>query len=39
MVYYKREGRERCLGPAIVVFQDRKVGFVGHEGIIVRVVT
>ena len=27
-VYYKREGKERWLGPATVVFQDCKVVFV-----------
>ena len=36
-VYYKREGRERWLGPAIVVFQDGKVVFVRHGGIFVHV--
>ena len=36
-VYYKREGRERWLGPATVVFQDGKVVFVRHGGIFVRV--
>ena len=37
MVYYKREGRERWLGPATVVFQDGKVVFVRHGGVFVRV--
>ena len=36
-VYYKREGKERWLGPATVVFQDGKVVFVLHGGIFVRV--
>ena len=36
-VYYKREGRERWLGPATIVFQDGKVVFVRHGGIFVRV--
>ena len=37
MVYYKREGKERWLGPATVVFQDGKVVFVRHGGVFVRV--
>ena len=37
MVYYKREGKERWLGPATVVFQNGKVVFVRHSGIFVRV--
>lgn len=36
-VYYKREGHERWLGPARVVFQDSKVVFVRHGGVFVRV--
>ena len=36
-VYYRRGGKERCLGPATVVFQDGKVVFVRHGGIFVRV--
>ena len=36
-VYYKREGKERWLGPATVVFQDGKVVFVRHGGIFIRV--
>jgi len=36
-VFYKREGRERWLGPAKVVFQDGKVVFVRHGGVFVRV--
>lgn len=36
-VYYKREGKDRWLGPATVVFQDSKVVFVRHGGIFVRV--
>ena len=35
-VYYKREGKERWLGPATVVFQDGRVVFVRHGGIFVR---
>ena len=36
-VFYKREGKERLLGPGKVVFQDGKVVFVRHGGIFVRV--
>ena len=36
-VFYKREGKERWLGPASVVFRDGKVVFVRHGGIFVRV--
>jgi len=36
-VYYKREGKERWLGPAKVVFQDGKVVFLRHGGVFVRV--
>ena len=36
-MFYKREGKERWLGPATVVFQDGKVVFVRHGGIFVRV--
>ena len=36
-VYYKREGKERWLGPATVVFQDGKVVFVRQGGVFVRV--
>ena len=36
-VYYKREGKDRLLGPAKVVFQDGKVVFVRHGGVFVRV--
>ena len=36
-MYYKREGRERWLGPDTVVFQDGKMVFVQHGGIFVRV--
>ena len=36
-VYYKREGQNRWLGPAKVVFQDGKVVFVRHGGVFVRV--
>ena len=37
VVYYKRDGKDRWLGPATVVFQDGKVVFVRHGGIFVRV--
>ena len=33
-VFYKREGKERWLGPASVVFQDGKVVFVRQGGIL-----
>jgi hypothetical protein len=36
-VFYKREGRERWLGPGKVVFQGGKVVFVRHGGVFVRV--
>ena len=36
VVYYKRESKERWLGPATVVFQDGIVVFVRHGGIFVR---
>ena len=36
-VFYKREGKERWLGPGKVVFLDGKVVFVRHGGIFVRV--
>ena len=36
-VFYKREGKDRWLGPGKVVFQDGKVVFVRHGGIFVRV--
>lgn len=36
-VYYKREGKERWLGPGKVIFQDGKVVFVRHGGVFVRV--
>ena len=36
-VYYKRQGKDRLLGPAKVVFQDGKVVFVRHGGVFVRV--
>lgn len=36
-VFYKREGKERWLGPGTVVFQDGKVVFVRHGGVFVRV--
>lgn len=37
LVFYKREGRERWLGPGKVVFQDGKVVFVRHGVVFVRV--
>jgi hypothetical protein len=37
IVYYKREGYDRWLGPANVVFQDGKVIFLRHGGVFVRV--
>lgn len=37
MVFYKREGTERWLGPGKVVFQMEKVVFVRHGGVFVRV--
>ena len=36
-VFYNREGKERWLGPASVVFQDGKNVFVRHGGMFVRV--
>lgn len=36
-VFYKREGKERWLGPGRVVFQDGKVVFVRHGAVFVRV--
>ena len=36
-VYYKRQGKDRLLGPAKVVFQDGKVVFVRHGAVFVRV--
>ena len=36
-VFYKREGKERWLGPASVVLQDGKVVFVRHGESFVRV--
>ena len=36
-VYYKREGSDRWLGPAKVIFQDGKVIFIRHGGSFVRV--
>ncbi|ESO92708.1 hypothetical protein LOTGIDRAFT_175654 [Lottia gigantea] len=35
-VYYKREGKDRWLGPGSVVFQDGKVVFVRHGGVFIR---
>ena len=37
MVFYKREGKEKWLGPGKVVFQDGKVVFVRHGSVFVRV--
>ena len=37
LVFYKREGREKWLGPGKVVFQDGKVVFVRHGSVFVRV--
>ena len=37
MVYYKREGKEKWLGPGKVIFQDGKVVFVRHGSVFVRV--
>lgn len=36
-VFYKRDGREKWLGPGKVLFQDGRVVFVRHGGLIVRV--
>ena len=36
-IFYKKEGRERWLGPGKVVFQDGKVVFVRHGAVFVRV--
>ena len=36
-VYYKREGREKWLGPGKVMFQDGKIVFVRHGSVYVRV--
>jgi hypothetical protein len=37
MVFYKREGKERWLGPGKEVFQDGKVVFVRHGRVFVRI--
>ena len=37
MVFYKREGKEKWLGPGKVVFQDGKLVFVRHGRVFVRV--
>ena len=37
MVFYKREWKERWLGPGKMVFQDGKVVFVRHGGVFARV--
>lgn len=36
-VVYKHEHRKCWLGPGKVVFQDRKIVFIGHIGVFVRV--
>lgn len=36
-VFYKREGKEKWLGPAKVVCQDGKIVFVRHGGVFIRV--
>ena len=36
-VFYKREGKERCLGPGKIVFQDGKGVFVRHGAVFVSV--
>ena len=36
-VFYKREGQNKWLGPAKVIFQDGQVVFIRHGGIFVRV--
>ena len=36
-VFYKRDGKDRWLGPGKVMFQDGKVVFVRHGGVFVRV--
>ena len=36
-VFYKREASERWMGPAKVLFQDGKVVFVRHGGVIIKV--
>lgn len=39
LVFYKRESSDRWLGPAKVIFQDRKIVFIRHGGVYVRVST
>ena len=36
-VFYKREGRQQWLGPATVVFQDRKIVLLDHGGYFIKV--
>ena len=36
-VFYKREGRQQWLGPAQVVFQDRKIVLLDHGGYFIKV--
>jgi hypothetical protein len=36
-VYYKRDGRQQWLGPARVIFQDRKVVLIDHGGLYIKV--
>ena len=36
-VFYKREGKDRWLGPASVIFQNGQVVFVRHRGIFAMV--
>ena len=36
-VFYKREGKEKWLGPAKVVCQDGKIVFIRHGGVFIRV--
>ena len=39
MVYYKRDGSTKWLGPGKVIFQDGRLVFVRHGGVYVRVST
>ena len=36
-VFYKRDGRQQWLGPARVIFQDRKVVLIDHGGFYIKV--
>ena len=36
-VLYKRDGRQQWLGPASVVFQDRKIVLLDHGGYFIKV--